>query len=185
LNYNFSNSGKAPVLIEDVGITEVYYRYDKPGVATPDMDICKSGRLISPSVFAILPPNVRSMPKRSQDGLVISKIYTPTQIYIDGTKSTFPSISIEAGVQRAISVLYETDVIDWATYNVVVLCPFIRLFDSSGRPSTEICDGWQLDALINEAMHQRGSTGSRFTRGGRAQLLPAPSSNCYIEPFHA
>jgi hypothetical protein len=92
----------------------------------------------------------------------------------------FPSTVVDAGAQRAISTVYETDAVDWTTVNVVLLCPFIRLFNSSGKPFTEICDGWEQDAVFD---HKRGLRGGRFSSRGAAQLLPATVSNCYIDPF--
>lgn len=85
-----------------------------------------------------------------------------------GVQSPFSSINIDAGAQRAISAEYEMDAIDWNKFDVVLLCPVVRFFDSSGRPSTAICDGFQSDQLLPEA----GPKGTRATPAGQARLLP-------------
>jgi hypothetical protein len=181
LNYIFSNAGKTPVFIEDVSLTEVFYRSNEDdGRTIPNVDICKDENIRTPAIVAFLPTNVQSQPVGTANGRY-SKLYTPKTIYLGNVQSPFSSLNIEAGAQRAISAVYEMDAIDWTKSNVVLLCPIVRFFDSSGRPSTAICDGWQSDQF---PVVKGGAKGTRDTSGGlEARLLPTSGSNCRIAAF--
>jgi hypothetical protein len=179
LNYVLSNAGKTPAFIEDVSLTEIFYAYKGNASTTPSLDLCKDESIETPTLAALNPQAVRSLPLLHHDGWY-SKLYTPKIIYLGGVQSPFSSINIDAGAQRAISTIYEMDAIDWNKFNVVLLCPVVRFFDSSGRPSTAICDGFQSDELIPEV----GPKGTRTTPAGLARLLPISGSNCHISVFY-
>jgi hypothetical protein len=177
LNYIFSNAGKTPAFVEDVSITEVFYHSDAYSNTIPDMDICK--RTYTPSFVASIPSNIQSKPIHFSEGWY-AMFYRPKLVFVANTQSTFSSISIEADAQRAISTVYEMEAVDWSKFNVVLLCPVVRFFNSYGHPSTAICDGYQIDTL---PMKNGGPNGTRGTPAGLARLLPTSGSNCHIDPF--
>ena len=177
LNYIFSNAGKTPAFIEDVSLTEVFYQSNADGRTIPNMDICKDETIQTPAIVAFMQPAFQSQPISHPKGGWYSRLYTPKTIYSGSVQSPFSSLNIDAGAQRAISAVYEMDAIDWNKFNVVLLCPVIRFFDSSGHPSTAICDGFQGDQFPIE---KNGPKGTRTTPGGLARLLPTSVSNCRI-----
>jgi hypothetical protein len=180
LNYIFSNSGKTPAFIEDVSLTEVFYQSNADGSAIPNMDICKDESIQTPTFVALMQPALQSQPMLHQKEGWYSRLYTPKTIYSGGIQSPFSSLNIDVGAQRAISAVYEMDAIDWNKFNVVLLCPVIRFFDSSGHPSTAICDGFQGDQFLIE---KNGPKGTRSSPAGLARLLPTSSSNCRIAAY--
>jgi hypothetical protein len=179
LNYIFSNAGKTPAFIEDVSLTEVFYQSSGNGSTIPSLDICKDQSIETPTFAALGPPSVRSQPILHEKEGWYSKLYTPKMIYSGNIQSPFSSLNIDAGAQRAISAVYEMDAIDWNKFNIVLLCPVVRFFDSSGRPSTAICDGFQSEQLALGM-----GKGTRTTPAGLARLLPTSGSNCHIAAFY-
>jgi hypothetical protein len=180
LNYIFSNAGKTPTFVEDVSLTEIFYQTNGDGRTMPNIDICRDQSIYTPSIAALLPANFRSEPTFYPKEGWYSRFYTPKTIYLGSTQSPFSSLNIDVGGQRAISAVYEMDAIDWNKFNVVLLCPIIRFFDSSGRPFTAICEGFQSDQF---ALEKAGPKGTRTAPGGLARLLPTSGSNCRIAPF--
>jgi hypothetical protein len=180
LNYIFSNAGKTPAFIEDVSLTEIFYENKGNASTVPSLDLCKDQSVETLTIVGLRPLAVQSLPTLHPQGGWYSRFYTPKTIYSGSVQSPFSSINIDAGAQRAISAVYEMDAIDWNKFNVVLLCPIVRFFDSSGRPSTAICDGFQSDQLVPET----GPKGTRTTPAGQARLLPISGSNCQISPFY-
>jgi hypothetical protein len=177
LNYIFSNAGKTPVFIEDVSLDEVFYQRSGNVSMVPNLDICKNWKLQTPSLVAFEPSEIQSKAAFFPEERFYSAFRNPKMVYINNVQSPFPSINIEAGAQRAISAVYEMDAIDWSKFDVVLLCPIVRFFDSSGRPSTAVCDGFEGDQLPAGKDEPKGR---RTTPAGIARLLPTSASNCHI-----
>jgi hypothetical protein len=183
LNYIFSNAGKNPVFIEDVNLTEVFYQSkENDGRTIPSTDICKDPNIQTPALVAFLPPEVNSQPVVDANGRY-NKLYTPKTIYLGSVQSPFSSLNIDVGAQRAISAIYEMDAVDWNKFNVVLLCPIIRFFDSSGHQFTAICDGFQSDQFPVVKGGQKETRATSGTGGLEGRLLPTSGSNCRITPF--
>jgi len=185
LNYIFSNAGKTPVFIEDISLDEVFYQRNGNVNTVPNLDICKNWKLQTPSFVAFEPSEIQSKAEFFPaeffpEERLYSAFRNPKITYIDNVQSPFPSTNIEAGAQRAISAVYEMDAIDWSKSDVVLLCPIVRFFDSSGRPSTAVCDGFQGDQIPTGKDEPKGT---RTTPAGVARLLPTSASNCRISPF--
>jgi hypothetical protein len=68
LNYIFSNAGKTPTFIEDVSLTEVFYQNKGNASATPSLDICKDQSIETPTLAALMPAAVRSIPLLHREG---------------------------------------------------------------------------------------------------------------------
>lgn len=177
LNYIFSNAGKTSVFIEDVSLVELFYHSNSSAWTIPNLDACKNDGIETPSLIAARPSVIQSLPTFHPKEQWYSMLYTPKSIFLGGVQSQFSSVNIDAGEQRAISTVYEMSPVDWSKFNVVLLCPIIRLFNSSGQPSTVICDGIQSDQFPPE-------TGTRYTPAALARLLPTSRTNCHISLFY-
>jgi hypothetical protein len=171
LIYIFSNAGKTSIFIEDVGIEEVVYHSNAYSNTEPDMDICKKVLLWD---FTSSKPTVVSFPQ----GWLVA-LYHPKSAFVSNNQSLFSSTNVEAGAQLGISTVYDLRTIDWNKFNVALFCPVLRFYNSAGKPSSAICDGYQIDTLPSKS----GVSGSRTTPAGLARLLPTSGSNCHIDPF--
>jgi hypothetical protein len=180
LNYIFSNAGRTPVFIEDIGLTEVFYER---------MIIIIRQSIIS--IFAKLRHcTLQGMFRCFQEIFKLSQLIlrkdgivsfiAQIQYYVANSQSPSSSININAGERRAISTVYKMDTIDWDKFNNVVLCPVVRLFSSSGHPSTAICNGFEVDKSSDE---KDGQKGTRAILYGLARLLPTSQSDCRIDAF--
>jgi hypothetical protein len=179
LNYVFSNSGKTPTFIEDVSLVEVFYQQIPNAQSYPDLGICEANSP-TPATITMLPSFVQSTPVKYANG-EYKKFYTPKTIYLGGVQSSFSSLNIDVGTQRAISTVYEMDPVDWNNFNVVLLCPIVRFFDSTGRPFTAICKGFAGDDIHEDNGPAKGRRTT--SAAGLARLLPETGSTCRISPF--
>jgi hypothetical protein len=174
LNYIFSNSGKNPAFVEDVSLVTITYRSQANNSMPVDFSLCNDTSLPTP-LLAAYTGDMTDYKGR------ITRLYKPKEIYLGGSLSVFSSLNIDAGSQRAISTMFETEPVDWNKSNAILLCPVVRFFDSSGQPHTEVCPGYQRDQLDG-----RAAPNSRFTPAsgsGPARLLPKSGSSCTLSPF--
>ena len=75
---------------------------------------------------------------------------------------------------KVIAATFETDPFPGAGYNMFIICPVIRLFDSKGQPVLAVCKGW-LSYRPNSAL--RGSLFWAPTEEDMpARLLPVVNS---------
>jgi hypothetical protein len=178
LNYIVSNSGKSPAFVEEVSLVQIHYSKITNDQLPLDFDICNGDALL-PYTYTLDRADLKSTWKDKLGRY--TRFYAPSKTYVDGIESVFSSLHIDAGSQRVISTLYDTDPLDWSNSNVLLLCPIVRFFDSSGRPFIAMCRGFQVD---NVHFDSAAAQGRRFGQApGPARLLPKADSTCRILPI--
>jgi hypothetical protein len=70
------------------------------------------------------------------------RLVKPEKIYIDGAETQSSSATVEAGKMKVIAATFETDPFPGGVYNMFIICPIIRFFDSKGQPVFAVCKGW-------------------------------------------
>jgi hypothetical protein len=176
LNYIFSNAGKTQVFIEDVGITEVFYKREGDNKTIDNTKVCVNPILYTPEYLSFLSKDVKTKPTHFREGWY-GTFYDPSTVYIANSPSTFSSTNINSGEQRAISTVYKMNPIDWDKFDNVLLCPVVRFFNSYGRPTTAICNGFEIDKSPDN------KDGTRAIIFGPERLLPISQSHCRIDTF--
>jgi hypothetical protein len=101
----------------------------------------------------------------------------PTRIYIEGAEAKAAAATVEAGKMKEIAATFETETIPLTKYNVVVVCPVIRIFDGKGQPILAVCRGGRAGHLDPPAPALGDTMYGPI--GGPGRLLPAASNgNC-------
>jgi hypothetical protein len=165
VNYIMSNMGNQAVLIEDVGIYELWINSEHSTIRGAELHFCEDTIVIRPESLA---PGSRAT-LSTMKGVLVS-LYQPVKTYIDGTEEKTSSISVEAGKMRVIATTFETDPVPRNDYNTAVICPVIRLFDSKGYPVLAVCEGWQSTRV------PLGTITSSPPNRPAARLLPISSA---------
>jgi hypothetical protein len=184
LGYFFSNDGSKSYMIEKVGIYELWLKSPEPisllhppsQTTTSDLSICEDKSIfpLKSLVLAMAPPSERRHHWTLQNGGNMA-VLEPTRIYIDGVEAKFASTIVEPGKTKSIIATFTTDPLDKQNYNIVVICPAVRFFNSTGHPLVAICKGWQSTVIEGQGH------GYFFTvPPDTAQLIPSPRS-CAIE----
>lgn len=179
LSYFFSNDGSRPYLIENVSVDEVWLKSPKPvswkSGATGNPSIClhtagfplQSASLEMPTFLSFKRQHHWSFPSGGS-----LAVLSPSRIYIDGVESRSASTIVEPRQPKVVLAIFKTEPLDRKKYNIVVECPIIRFFNSTGHPFVAICRGWQ------SIMMEGASNGYYFLTPPRdsAELAPSPRS---------
>jgi hypothetical protein len=196
VNYLFTNMGNQAVLIEDVGIYELWVNMNMKHSwsSVEKLPLCKADDDIfdGPEYWNSLLNSVPALKGKRQmkfaDGVMLGDInpgaggmtislYQPVDTYVDGAEEKTSSATLEAGKMRVIATRFKTDPVPRDNYNTVVICPVIRYFDSRGHPQLAVCEGWQYTTLPGGGRSEAWALG-----GSPAILLPiASGGSCRSE----
>jgi hypothetical protein len=165
VNYFFSNMGNQTAFVEDVAVDELWMKSDDPGVIMgvgSEVDRCSDANLLVPTSMAFetfMPSRLPSLIGRQHFPLfptirgpdtvkgVLFELFKPAKIYIDGAEAKTAAATVEAGKMKVISATFEMEPLPVAEYNVAVVCPVIRIFDSKGQPILAVCKGSKFGHL--------------------------------------
>jgi hypothetical protein len=185
LGYFFSNGSSKSYLIENVSVYEVWLKSSEPvslrhpssKPAASDLSICMDRSHFPLSSLSLGMPSLveRAHQWNFPNGGKLAVLH-PSQIYIDGIEAKSALTLVEPGKPKSIAATFTTEPLDRANYDIVVECPAVRFFSSTGRPLVAVCEGWQ-STMTEE------SNGYFFQSPMRdsAELIPSPRS-CTVEP---
>ncbi len=171
MNATIVNDGGHSEVIQEIGVIEVQSQVDKNGQEPDPAKICENWPVQSVA-FQSLPA---SFGRHQRLGNGDVAFYQPISYAMNGPATLPHAFSISPHSTVVIPMKFTMDVVD-KTRNLVVICPAVRVIDSSDQMNSVVCRG---------AFSQSGVRGKPVTTTGNAYIkgaviLPA-SSKCKVK----
>ena len=178
IDYFFFDGGKKMALIEDVGVVQLQ-AMGKPQGHNSHLyiELCNDPYLPGfPHRYEAMPPEKDDelteiqKPQTPQIDRAFASFTWPKEINIDGHEVASSAVLIEPEKTRIITARYDMRRVDQNVFNILVICPVVRYFDSEGHPTVAVCQGY-LSVVF--PVGEPGGGGKMFGPAYRpARLLP-------------